>query len=105
MSDPSKRDIGIGAILRINAHFALGVLAIFYGWVCWQIADVKYWGFWLVSVLSYAGGGIQVLLGLKEVWIFVGNLRHWQRFRKLGARPKADAMAQDSDFAEGGPMS
>lgn len=105
MSDPSKQDIGLGKILLINLRFAFGALILFYGWLCWQGVSLKWWGLWPLAVMCFVGGGIQFYLGMKEVWKCFSNLRRWRAFQKLGAQPRADHMAQDSDFEDGGPTS
>jgi hypothetical protein len=101
--DPSEQDIGWGKIVKINLQFAFATLILFYGWLCWQGVSWKWWGMWFIAMICFAGGAIQFFLGLKEAWTFYSNLRRWRWFQKLGVRPRADHMAQDSDFEDGGP--
>lgn len=105
MSDPSKQDIGWGKVLRINAQFAFGALILFYGWLCWQGVSLKWWGLWPLAVMCFVGGAIQIIKAVVEAVSLIRRLRRWRKFEKLGARPRADHMAQDSDFEDGGPIS
>lgn len=105
MSDPSKQDIGWGKVLRINAQFAFGALILFYGWLCWQGVSLKWWGLWPLAIMCFVGGAIQIIQAAVEAVSLILRLRRWGKYRDQGVSPRADHMAQDSDFEDGGPTS
>ncbi len=105
MNDPSDQDIGWGTILRINAQFAFGALIFFYGWLCWQGVSVKWWGLWIIAMICLVGGAIQIIQAAVEAFKLILRLRRWKKYQKMGVKPRADHMAQDSDFEDGGPAS
>ncbi len=102
MSDPTKQDIGWGRVLKINLQYAFGTLIIFIGWLCWRGVSLKWWGLSLMAVICFAGGAIQVIQATVEAVQMILKLRRWKRYERLGSRPRADHMAQDHDFTDGG---
>lgn len=98
MSDPTKQDIGWGKVLRINAKLVFGALILFYGWLSWQGVSAKWWGLWLLAMLCFFGGAIQVIGGVVEAIQLILRLRRWKDFQNMGSRPRADHMVQDRDF-------
>ncbi len=102
MSTRHKQDIGWKPVLRINALFASAFVALFYGWLCWQMASPEWWGFWLIAFLSGFGGALQFLRATFETIGLLLRLRRWRRFENSGVTPRADPMVKDADFERGG---
>ena len=98
MTQPLKQDIGWRPILRINGLFVSATIALFYGWLCWQMASPEWWAFWLVAMLSALGGALQLLRALFELIGLLLRLRRWRRFEASGVTPRADPMVTDADF-------
>jgi len=55
--------------------------------------------------MCFVGGAIQIIQATVEAVSLILRLRRWSKYQKLGASPRADHMAQDSDFEDGGPTS
>ena len=105
MKHPSDKDLGWKTILQINMRLVFACLILFYGWLCWQMASIEWWGFYLLGPMCFLAGGIEATRALYRLATSLFNLRLWKRFQKLGNRPKADGMARDQDFESRGRMS
>ena len=100
--DPSNQKVKPWEILKINVRFVFACLILFYGWLCWQMASIEWWGFYLLGPMCFVAGSTECIAGIKRAWEAISKHRTWKRFQKLGNRPKADGMVQDRDFDMGG---
>lgn len=103
MNNPGDQDIGWGKVLQINVKLAFGALILCYGWLCWQGVSAKWWGLWLLAMLCFIGGAVQIIGAAFEAIKLISRLRHWRKYQRLGAELRADRMAQDHDFASHSP--
>jgi hypothetical protein len=102
MSDPSKNEISGKRIRQINMRFLIGAVVFYLGHVCWRNASVVNWPLWLFGGIFMIGGGSQFLKTSLEVIELIISQFRWGKFRKQGVKPRADRMARDSDFIDGG---
>lgn len=102
MKHPGDQEIGWKAVVQINARFVCAAIILFYGWLCWQMASIEWWGFYLLGPMCLFAGSLEALRAIYRAVQLVLARRRWKRFQKLGNRPKADGMVQDRDFETGG---
>lgn len=102
MKDPSDQDVGWGAVLKVNAKMAVGLIAVGYGWLCWQPDSPQYYGFWIIAVLCFAGGSLSILGACVEALRLILRLRRWKRYQSIGTTPRADRMAQEDELVAHG---
>ncbi|CUI01869.1 hypothetical protein [Leisingera aquaemixtae] len=104
MSDPSEAKPGWVRILRVNLRLVSGFLALFFGWICWQMAAAgpEWWGFWIPAALCFLGGVLQLIGALFEVFGLIGSLFRWNHLRRKGVAPRADHQPAQKDLRDGG---
>lgn len=102
MRHPGDQEISWKAVLQINMRLIFAAMILFYGWLCWQMASIDWWGFYLMGPMCFVAGGLEGLRALARAISLIRALHRWKRFQKLGNRPKADGMVQDRDFETGG---
>ena len=102
MSNPSDQPITGRGILEVNARAAGGILALFYSWLCWQMASPEWLGFWLISVLSGVGGVILLIQDTIKAGQQILGQRSWRVLTRQGVTPRADKRPGPDDFKKTG---
>lgn len=105
MRHPRLDTGGWRTVLRINTRMALAALILFFGWLVWQMASLKWWGFYLLGPMCFLAGGMEAGRALFEAIRFLRNKHAARKFGDIGSDPRADRMARDSDFDLGAPRS
>lgn len=102
MNNPSDQPITWRGILQVNLKAAGGLLALFYGGVCWQMASPEWWGFWFAGVLGFLGGAIQLIGAIYKMWTLIGGQRRWNILKTQGTKPRADQRPDRETFKDEG---
>ncbi|WP_373354485.1 hypothetical protein [Pseudoroseicyclus sp. CXY001] len=90
------------AILKINAHFALGTLCLGAAWLAWSNVTKEWWQLYIFAVLVGLTGVLQVLDGMRHLWRFFSRSRQLARMKRMGGVPRADHLASEDDLRKRG---
>ena len=96
------KEPGGKAVLRINLRFIGAVLALFYGWTCWQMASKEWWGFWIAGGLGMFGGGISFLGALYELKGAIKRLRKIGSYGSNAVEARADSTPDHQNLKDRG---
>jgi hypothetical protein len=91
-------DIGWKPVLEINLNFLRAILGFGLGWWMWNLSSPEWLLFGFVAVVAAIAGAkrfIQALWGVSRLILRRIKLK---RYRRQGARPKADTLAQENDL-------
>jgi hypothetical protein len=98
-NEPSLR-----TIVNINARFIGASLVLFYGWICRELTSPEWWGFGLIAILCFIGGGAHLIATIFKVGGVIKRGRAVERFKRQGGKARADHMAGERDLKDRGML-
>lgn len=91
-------DIGWKPVWEINLNFLRAGLGFGLGWVMWQLYAPEWFYFGFVSVVCWVAGAKRLIQALWGLLRLVRRKQNLSGYRKQGAAPKAEKLAQESDL-------
>ena len=86
-----------GSIVMINAKLLYSCVLGFAAWWAWP-DDPRWWGFYILSVLSGAGGAALAIEAIKSAFKLRAAKIRWELIQAMGNRPKNAKLADKADL-------
>ncbi len=94
---------GWALVWKINGDFLRASLGLGLGYGFWLLrVSEGHELFGYVAIMFACVGAFRAVTALSGMFKLILSFSKWFRYRKKGAAPKADRMAEDSDLSAGG---
>ncbi|KAA3516963.1 hypothetical protein GOZ96_12350 [Agrobacterium vitis] len=97
-----NKEPSLRTIIDINGRFIAAMLALFYGWLCWQWASPEWWGLGPIAILCFIGGGTHMIATIFKVVAIIRRRSAVRTFERQGGKARADHMAGERDLKDRG---
>ena len=96
------RRVGARAILRVNLKFLSAMMALGFGWICWEMSSKVLWGYGVIAILAFAAGTLAFIGAGAELWRQIARDRELQRFSRSGQVVMGDPVADEETLRNQG---